>query len=304
MSLEEKGNEQFDAESMLDEIQGGPVKEDAPATEGHSPEAVDPDAPFDPGDLPDDEEEAFLPEDEDASGASGEKQNSPAPAPKAPEVDVAALQKEIETLNKRLHDTQSAMHKATGEKAELQKELDSLKKKQDNEEDWFSEDDKNRVAELEEALEKADKDIAAQDEQAKELTRQKAVSEWDAAAAPVIKEHPDFEHVMYEQLVPLLDPQNGNPQVRAAWEALEDKSPASQYAFAKKMLDVLEFQKDPEAYKKKLRKSFNEDPSGIDGGEEPITGKEGLDLLQSASGPAAKKGGSGDFLDAIFGPEG
>lgn len=301
MSLEEKGNEQFDAESVLDEIQGGPEKEDAPDTEGHSPEEVDPDAPLDLSD----EEEAFLPEDEDVSGASGEKQNSPAPEPKAPEVDVAALQQEIATLEKRLHDTQSAMHKATGEKAELQKELDSLKKKQTDEDDWFSEDDKNRVTELEEALEKADKDLAAQDEQVKGLAHQKAVAEWDAAAAPVIKEHPDFEHIMYEKLVPLLDPQTGNPQVRAAWEALEDKSPASQYAFAKKMLDVLEFQQDPEAYKKKLRRSFNEEPSDFeDEEEEPITGKEGLDLLQSASGPAANKRGSGDFLDAVFGPEG
>ncbi len=301
MSLEEKGNEQFDAESVLDELQGGPVKEDAPDTESHSPEGEDPDAPFDPGDQS--EEEELLPEDEDASDPSGEKQNSPAPAPKEPEIDVAALQQEIATLNKRLHDTQSAMHKATGEKAELQKELDSLKKKQADEDDWFSEDDKNRVTELEAALEKADKDLAAQDEQAKELARQKAVSEWDAAAAPVIKEHPDFNHVMYEKLVPLLDPQTGNPQVRTAWEALEDKSPASQYAFAKKQLDILEFQQDPEAYKKKLRKGFNEDPSDFDGGEEPITGKEGLDMLQSASGPATGNRGNGDFLSAVFGPE-
>ena len=304
MSLEEKGNEQFDAEGVFDELPGGPEREDAPAPEDHSPEGDDPDAPFDPGDQLEEEEELF-PEDEDASDPSGKKQNSPAPAPKEPEVDVAALQQEIATLNKRLHDTQSAMHKATGEKAELQKELDSLKKKQADEDDWFSEDDKNRVTELEAALEKADKDLAAQDEQAKELARQKAVSEWDAAAAPVIKEHPDFNHVMYEKLVPLLDPQTGNPQIRAAWEALEDKSPASQYAFAKKQLDILEFQKDPEAYKKKLREGFSKKPSDIgDEGGEPITGKDGLDLLQSASGPAANNRGSGDFLDSVFGPEG
>ena len=303
MSLEEKGNEQFDAESILDELQGGPVPEDAPEDKGHSPEGADPDAPLDPDELS--EEEDFLPEDENASGVSGEKQNSPAPAPKAPEVDVAALQQEIATLNKRLHDTQSAMHKATTEKAELKKELDSLKEKQNDEDDWFSDSDKNRVAELEQALQKADRDLAAGEEQTKELAQKKAVAEWDAAAAPVIREHPDFEQVMYGKLVPLLDPQKGNPQVRAAWDALEDKSPASQYAFAKKQLDILEFQQDPEAYKKKLRASFNRNPSDFgDEEEEPITGKDGLDMLQSASGPAANNSGSGDFLDAVFGPEG
>ena len=65
-----------------------------------------------------------------------------AETPEANEPDKSdELRKELETLQKRLHDTQEAMHKATTERAELQKELQKLKSKEADDDDWFSEEE-------------------------------------------------------------------------------------------------------------------------------------------------------------------
>jgi len=217
----------------------------------------------------------------------------------APEKDSAELKQEVANLQKRLHDTQAAMHKATTERAALQKELDALKAKKENEDDWFSEDDTAREKELEANLKKADEDIAKQQAEQDDLKRQEAASVWDAAAAPVIKQHPDFEKVMYEQFAPLLDPKTGNQQVIKAWGELKDKSPASAYQFAKEQLDILEFQKDPKAYKAKLLKSNNNNRSeGIF--EEAPSGKDGLDMLNSADVGTSPPEKIGSFVDAVF----
>ena len=242
--------------------------------------------------IPDDESDSFG--DDVDSGKEEEKQTPP-----PPEKDPAELKQEVEKLQKRLHDTQAAMHKATTDRAALKKELDELKAKKDNEDDWFSEDDSEREKTLEADLKKADDEIARQQAEQDDLKKQEATSVWDAAAAPVIKEHPDFEKVMYEQFAPMLDPQNGNQYVIAEWGKLQDKSPASAYAFAKNMLDVVEFQRDPKAYKAKLLKSNNNNPGDVF--DDTPRGKEGFDLLNSedvGSGPPER---IGSFVDAVFG---
>jgi len=229
-----------------------------------------------------------------------EDKKSAEKAPEAPEKDSAELKQEIENLRKRLHDTQSAMHKATTERAALKKELDELKAKKENEDDWFSEYDTAREKELETSLKKADEEIARQQADEDALKRQEAEKSWDAAAAPVIKEHPDFENVMYEKFAPLLDPKTGNQQVISEWEKLQDKSPASAYEFAKKQLDILEFQRDPKAYKEKLLKSNKKNKDFEDDVCEP-RGKAGLDMLNSEDYGSASSESIGSFVDAVFG---
>ena len=221
------------------------------------------------------------------------------PPAKTEEADPEKLKQEVANLQKRLHDTQAAMHKATTDRAALQKELDELKAKKENEDDWFSEDDTAREKELEANLKKADEDIAKQQAEQDDLKRQEAASVWDAAAAPVIKEHPDFEKVMYEQFAPMLDPQKGNQYVIAEWGKLQDKSPASAYAFAKNMLDVIEFQRDPKAYKAKLLKSNNNNSEDIF--DDTPRGKEGFDMLNSEDVGASPPERIGSFVDAVFG---
>ena len=294
--------------SFVDSVLGG-------EEESHSPETTEKDehaaadGQIDDGDspLPEDAEELGFSDSDD----SNEEQNAddgkkePEQQQDKPEVnqDNTALKQEIEGLKKRLHDTQSAMHKATSERAALQKELAELKAKKENEDDWFSEDDQDRVEKLEKEIKKSDEEIARCDAQTKEIEQKNAEAQWDAAAAPVIAQHPDFEKVLYDDFAPLLDPKTGNPQIRAEWDKLKDKSPLSAYNFAKKVLDVLDFQRDPEAYKEKLRKQLESKPNnpGADGNAVP-TGKEGLDMLPSADVPTdTKKKHDVSFVDAVFG---
>lgn len=243
-------------------------------------------------------------EDDDNSESEPKTDEKPRQkAPDAAEIDSEKLKQEIETLQKRLHDTQAAMHKATTDRAALKKELDELKAKKENEDDWFSEDDSEREKELEANLKKADEDSARLQAEQDDLKKQEATKAWDAAAAPVIKAHPDFEKVMYEEFAPLLDPKTGNQQVLKEWNELKDKSPASAYEFAKQQLDIIEFQRDPKAYKEKLLKanknnnSFEDDEIEDD---EP-RGKRGLDMLNSADVESSPPEWNGSFVDAVFG---
>lgn len=300
MSEEENAERNAEETSFVDSALGG--DDDgaaAPESGSHSPadEEHDLEDAADAGDqpIPEDDEldDGFADDDSNGEGAQN--------APEAPEVDVSRLKQEIEGLQKRLHDTQAAMHKATGERARLQKELQELKTKQDNEEDWFSEDDRERTEQLEQDLKRSDEEIARVQAEEQEITGKKAVAEWDAAAAPVIRKHPDFEKVVYGDLVPLLDPKTGDPTIRAQWESLPDKSPAATYEFAKKALEIREFQRDPQAYKKRLRKEFKTH-GGSDRRDDAPVGKEGLDMTPSADMPdAVQPRRNMSFVDEVFG---
>lgn len=304
--------------SFVDVVLGG---------ESHSPEgsakesesalkAVDDgDAPI-PEDDADDEfgEESDSVESAKESAAEGESAQESPKIPKdgeeatseekdesAEDPEVERLKQQVESYRKRLHDTQAAMHRATGERSRLRKELEELKAKQAEEDDWFSETDKARVTELETAIRKADETVIRNEAAAEEITKQRVEAEWDAAAAPVIAKHKDFEEIVYDKLTPLLDPVSGNAQVRAAYDALPDKGPAAVYEFSKKMLDVLEFQRDPEGYKENLRKqmSYRKEPESVHGA---VEGKEGLDMLPSADMPGdLSEERPISFVDALFG---
>lgn len=295
--------------SFVDTVLGGEEESHSPETEDVKDEQPAADGQIDDGDspLPDDAEELGFSDSDDSSEEqkAGDGTQEPGQQPDKPEVnqDNTALKQEIEGLKKRLHDTQSAMHKATGERAALQKELAELKAKKENEDDWFSEDDQDRVKELEQEIKKSDEEIARCDAQAKDIEQKNAEAQWDAAAAPVIAQHPDFEKVLYDEFTPLLDPKTGSPQIRAEWDKLKDKSPLSAYNFAKKVLELLEIQRDPEAYKAKLRKQIEtEKNNSDDDGDSVPTGKEGLDMLPSADVPTdTRKSNNMSFVDAVFG---
>ncbi len=305
-------NESEESTSFIDDVFGGDAPETAsetiPSTEANS-KGVETEstetAENKDYSIPDDESDSFGDDvDGEDSGAKDDNFVEPgdkAPAgEKVPEKDSAELKQEVEKLQKRLHDTQAAMHKATTDRAALKKELDELKAKKENEDDWFSEDDSDREKALEADLKKADDEIARQQAEQDDLKKQEAASVWDAAAAPVIKEHPDFEKVMYEQFAPLLDAKTGNQQVIREWNELKDKSPASAYAFAKQQLDIIEFQRDPKAYKEKLLKSNHNNNSEYAFDDTP-RGKEGFDMLNSEDVGSAPPERIGSFVDAVFG---
>lgn len=270
-----------DFEDVIDSVLGG-----MPEEANHSPENKD--------------DVANNPE------TDGEKENAPEASPEADdsaekkEPDVAAMQAEINNLNKRLHDTQSAMHKATEERSRLEKELNDLKAKKEDEDDWFSEEDKRKTEELEENLKKSDNEINQLNEEKTSIETKAAEAIWDAAAAKVIEEHPDFEEVVYNKLAPLLDESDTSlkaQKVRELYAELSDKSPASAYKFAKELEDRLLMNSDPEAYKQKLRSEIEREITGRD--SNIVEGKDGLDLLNSADYGNYTPPSSGDVLDFL-----
>lgn len=310
MSLEEQETKDgAEVVSFVDSVLGGEEESHSPETEQQENKQPEAGGQVDDGDspIPDDAEESGFdaPDDSTEGNKADVGSNEPEHQPEhsSDNQENTALKQEIEGLKKRLHDTQSAMHRATGDRAALQKELADLKAKKENDDDWFSEDDQSRVEKLEQDIKKSDEEISRCDAQVKDIERKNAEAQWDAAAAPVIAEHPDFEKVMYDEFTPLLDVKTGNPQVRAAWDQLKDKSPASAYQFAKKVLEVFEIQRDPEAYKERLRKQIESEKnnSETDENKAPI-GKEGLDMLPSADVPAdTGKSQNVSFVDAVFG---
>lgn len=228
------------------------------------------------------------PEQEPENGAP--ETDSAAKAPKAAP-DVAALEQEVATLTKRLQDTQRAYHEATSARAKLEKERDELKAKRDNEDDWFSEEDKSR-------LETVEKEIENSNTAMTELDQKAAETIWDAAAAKVRAEHPDFDKVVYEEFAPKLDDASGDPEVKKLWAAETDKSPANAYKFAKELPDRLLMQRDPAAYRAKIEAEVKE-KNNKEHGE--VTGKDGLDLMNSAVGPeAARDYGGKSAVDFVF----
>lgn len=213
--------------------------------------------------------------------------------------DVNAMQAEIANLNKRLHDTQSAMHRATEERSKLEKELNELKSKREDEDDWFSEEDKEKSEQLEGDLKKSDEELSRLDAERTSIEVKAAEAIWDAAAAKVIAEHPDFEEVVYGKLAPLIDENNDSQEAKRVRElyAKTDKSPAAAYKFAKELEERLLMDSDPEAYKQKIRSEIEREYYGD---VQHIEGKEGLDLLNSADGVDYNSSvPAGDVLDFL-----
>ena len=246
-------------------------------------------------------------EDEDITGRLGTGDNAPETedkktvddSAKKEEPDVNKMQAEIENLSKRLHDTQSAMHRATEERSKLEKELNDLKNKQADEDDWFSEEDKEKSEQLEGDLKKSEEELSRLDAEKTSIEVKAAEAIWDAAAAKVIADHPDFEEVVYGKLAPLIDENNDTPEAKRVRElyAKTDRSPASAYKFAKELEDRLLIDSDPEAYKQKIRSEIEREYRGEE--SQNIEGKDGLDLINSADGVDYNTAPSGDVLDFL-----
>jgi len=229
------------------------------------------------------------------------KPAEPKPAEQAaPEENSARLKQEVETLSKRLRDTQSAMHKATNDRAALQKELEELKAKKENGDDWFKEEDQERAAKIEADLKKSDSETVDLEKTAQEIERKAAEAIWNEAEAKAKAEHADFDEVVYEKFAPLLDAKTGNANVRQLWEAEKDKSPASAYKFARKLLDIQELSADPEAYKAKIRKEIEQEQNKKTPAPSAPLGKAGLDIMPSADIPLTTGEPARGFVDSVF----
>jgi DNA repair exonuclease SbcCD ATPase subunit len=210
------------------------------------------------------------------------------------DAEIASLRAENENLKKRFHDTQQAMHKANTEKSELQKQLDALTKKAEedsDDDDWFDNSDKN-TAEDDHKLEDIRKNLKAlesrQEEYQQEIYRQKWVDEAEKFA----EKHEDFEELVYQKLQPLLDEETGDAMLRALYLQQSDKSPKGAYEFAKKLFE----------YKSKIDSNAPIETNKTEAvkTEKPALGKAGLDRLNSAEFPEEKKVYV-NVVDEVFG---
>lgn len=247
-------------ESVVDSILGG--------DDSHSPEVDTQTTAAPEADHSENGTEGTTPEGDAAPAAKPDDSATP----EETESD-SKLKQELETLQKRFKDTQSALHRATTERSELRKELEALKAKEEDENDWFGDEDRTRKEELENKLTESDA-------QTEKLNQEAALLAWDTAAAPVIAAHPDFEDVVYGKLAPRLDAEKGDPEVIRLWNAESDQSPANAYKFAKELDDRLLAARNPQAYRDRIRKEVEEEIKNRKPSE--VTGKSGLDLMNSA----------------------
>lgn len=216
--------------------------------------------------------------------------------------DLKAAQDQISNLSKRLHDTQNAFHRANEERSRLEKEIAELRTKKENDDDWFSDDDKKRLDKLNTELE-ANQQQMEQIEDMQEQNQQQAVyAQWNLAAVEFSKEHPDFNQVVYEKFAPLLDAETGDPAVKAMWDAQKEKTPEHAYKVAKMLFAIQEQETgavsnnastDGEVETKNNQEVEN---------TALVEGKEGLDLLNSADAQFATdtETDNGSAVDFIF----
>ena len=301
METEAKNANNLDAESsFVDLALGGEGHSPAAATPAEAPAAKPEDSPGQPDQTAQDDAsksgspdaDGQLPEDEDSDGF--EENPKPEEAQAKDDSEVNRLRTEIEVLNKRLRDTQASFHRASEERAKMQRELEDLKKREGDDEDWFSAEDEKRKQELEAEINKADKEIGESQSFIEEAKLKAAEITWDIAAAPVMAKHSDFEELVYDFLGTKLDLESGDPIIREAWQKEPDKSPEKAYAFAKRLKLQEEILADPEAYKERLRQEILNNAGGV-----APTGKQGLDMVNSAD-PAPSVPDSVGFVDAVF----
>jgi chromosome segregation ATPase len=315
-------------ESLIDFALGGEddsrhspeaEKETDSETGSNAPEAEDVAETFDPyGD--DDSEDSFADDsaEEESKAVESKEGKAPADADSAEETEAktpAPAQvdhsQEIANLQKRLHDTQQAMHKATARAADLQKKLDALESKKstknsgDSEEDWFSDsdDDDKEVTALKQELEEIKKENEDLGNQQQDIQQQANLAAWHNAAAPLRAEHADFDELVYEKLEPLLDPETGDARIRELYLQQKDRTPSGAYKFAKSLPMIFEILENPEAFHAKMHsldeKIKQAPPENKTASK--ANKKAALDMVNSADFADAPRGQSRSLVDDIFG---
>lgn len=233
-------------------------------------------------------------EDADGNPVEPEKKTDPEPASEKqePEEPLESFTAKISGYDAEISAAQTERANLTGKKTELEQKLARLKKTQ-SEDEWFGEEEQDELKKTEQELSEVTGQLTAAEEKSETARRNKAAAFWDREEKSAREVHADFDEVVYEKFAPLLDAEKGDPGVIAAWNMVKDKSPKGCYAFAKKVLAFQEWVKGEE------KKSAPAVPE-TKGEEKHVTGKAGLDLLNSATGPADTGTPGGDVIDRLF----
>jgi chromosome segregation ATPase len=296
--MSDSKNSELDA--LVDDLMGGTA--DLP---DHSPEndAEAEKSPAETGTPKNDNviDDSVLTEEKTAKkeGAPEKKDSAPEENKQNSDDNFAALQEELANTKKRLHDTQKAMHEANTRKAELQKELDSLKQKRKKDEggdNWFNDDDDSQVEKFREELEEVKKQSDDLKNQQLEYQQEMRRQQWLKEADELSKSKSDFTQLVYEKLEPLVNEETGDPMIRALYMQQEDRSPAGAYAFAKKLFGYQEKLNAPE----KMDQPVEEHKEGAGKTSQSVGGKAGLDRMNSADFAEERKPRK-NMIDEIFG---
>lgn len=215
--------------------------------------------------------------------------------------ETQVLQAALERLDKRLKDTQRRLHDECARRAELQKELDSMQEDGggDADDDWFADKagKSDRRKEVEKELADSDERLRQLDEETRKDTEDANVQRWDQAAALVERQHPDFKEKVYGYLGDFIDEQSGkyDAAIHKSWLRQEDKSPAGAYKFATELKRKLEYLDNPDKLRDEIRRE-------IETGSAAPTGRVGLDMVNSASGPSSGSGFREEegFVEQLF----
>lgn len=189
------------------------------------------------------------------------KDGGQTPIPVYTEEEYNAMTQRLQTMEKRLKDTQRSLHQVCQERAELKK----LQEKQKSD-SWFEDggkqgQDVEKINELDNRLEEINK--KAQDD-----ASDASIDSWLAEAKSVSKRHPDFDEVVFSYLYGKITKGKDtfDPIAKAAWDNADPstRTPEGAYAFAVSMRDKLSALEGKAA------------PAGKE-----ITGQTGLDLANN-----------------------
>jgi chromosome segregation ATPase len=301
--MSEKENNSLDA--VLDDVMGGSFGED----KDHSPdtkETAEEQTETEVSNAPETEEvfDPFADEAtfvDDSAEKEHEKEDSQDNAPdkkdsaqdddaaKKREEETEALKKEIANYEKRLRDTQKAMHEANTERAKLQKELDSIRsrKEESGDDNWFDSSE-DKTAQLETKI----KDLENKQEQ---FQQDLAVEQWITEAKKLSTQYDDYEDLVFNKLEPMLDETTGDQALIAAYTKWQDKSPAGAYEFAKRFFGYND-RINGTATKEVSENKTKEAERTVD----PHRGKAGLDRMNSAAFAEPRRV-QRDMVEELFG---
>jgi len=207
------------------------------------------------------------------------------PAPEeAPDAEDSAsskklddLLKQIETLDKRYKDTQSAYTKGQQRIVELEKKLEEAS------DDYFAEDDNE------------DGDSRVKDALAEKVDRIEALlaqQRWEMTEVAVKKEHDDYDAVVYETLLPELEK---NTELAEQYRAAGG-TPEAAYKLGRELKERQEILSDPAAYREKLKKELLETQAKEEPEEQELPDVE----AGTANSAKAILHNPGSVLDELF----
>lgn len=171
------------------------------------------------------------PETADAKPPTEEK---PKDEPTKPD-QTADLKKQLDTLDKRLRDTQAAFTRSQQELAELKKRPTETQA-DDPERKWLGGDE-----EVKQRLETLEKQVA-------DARKAEAAARWEAAEATEKTKHDDWDKVVYEVFEPAVA---ADDKLRQEFVAAGG-TPEAAYRLGRKLALRREIEADPEAYEAKL----------------------------------------------------